>query len=83
MPAGVMDRRRCVMSKKMITIQIPEGEYESLREEVKNLSVDELLALFALTRDNEVSQELLQRFLDYFLEVSNICVALNEFVFNE
>lgn len=63
------------MSKKMITIQIPEGEYESLREEVKNLSVDELLALFALTRDNEVSQELLQRFLDYFLEVSNICVA--------
>ena len=82
MPAGVMDRRRCVMSK-MITIQIPEGEYESLREEVKNLSVDELLALFALTRDNEVSQELLQRFLDYFLEVSNICVALNEFVFNE
>lgn len=71
------------MSKKMITIQIPEGEYESLREEVKNLSVDELLALFALTRDNEVSQELLQRFLDYFLEVSNICVALNEFVFNE
>lgn len=68
---------------KMITIQIPEGEYESLREEVKNLSVDELLALFALTRDNEVSQELLQRFLDYFLEVSNICVALNEFVFNE
>lgn len=71
------------MSKKMITIQIPEGEYESLREEVKKLSVDELLALFALTRDNEVSQELLQRFLDYFLEVSNICVALNEFVFNE
>lgn len=71
------------MSKKMITIQIPEGEYESLREEVKTLSVDELLALFALTRDNEVSQELLQRFLDYFLEVSNICVALNEFVFNE
>lgn len=71
------------MSKKMITIQIPEGEYESLREEVKNLSVDELLALFALTRDNEVSQELLQRFLDYYLEVSNICVALNEFVFNE
>lgn len=71
------------MSKKMMTIQIPEGEYESLREEVKNLSVDELLALFALTRDNEVSQELLQRFLDYFLEVSNICVALNEFVFNE
>lgn len=71
------------MSKKMITIQIPEGEYESLREEVNNLSVDELLALFALTRDNEVSQELLQRFLDYFLEVSNICVALNEFVFNE
>ena len=68
---------------KMITIQIPEGESESLREEVKNLSVDELLALFALTRDNEVSQELLQRFLDYFLEVSNICVALNEFVFNE
>lgn len=71
------------MSKKMITIQIPEGEYESLRDGVKNLSVDELLAFFALTRDNEVSQELLQRFLDYFLEVSNICVALNEFVFNE
>lgn len=68
---------------KMITIQIPEGEYKSLRDGVKNLSVDELLAFFALTRDNEVSQDLLCLFLDYFLEVSSICITLNEYVFNE
>lgn len=70
-----MDRRRCVMSK-MITIQIPKEELEGLREEIRNLSVDELLGTFALTRNSKVSSHLLQLFLDYYLHVQNICVEV-------
>lgn len=61
---------------KMVTIQIPKEEFEGLREEIRNLSVDELLGTFALTRNSKVSSHLLQLFLDYYLHVQNICVEV-------